>query len=107
MSLVYEADSAINGLGCFCDSMLPEDLWIPVTTTITSEESEYNIYGEDGVMELPDYPYCFLNHSPQPNCELVYSDDEVLYLRTLQGIPRNRELTFDYSGEGLNYRDLK
>jgi SET domain-containing protein len=69
-------------------------------------------YGSDYCMDLgeglslePDAPFRYLNHSCEPNCELVFYDSKgrkneqrrpTLWLQALMEIPAGSELTIDY-----------
>lgn len=65
-------------------------------------------YSSDYCMDLggslslePAYPFRYLNHSCEPNCEIVQWEFEdgssELWLHTLQMIQEGEELTIDYS----------
>jgi uncharacterized protein len=59
--------------------------------------------GQGRAME-PEPPFCFVNHSCEPNCEIFYdapigANDlpDRLWLRALRSIDRDEELTIDYA----------
>jgi hypothetical protein len=68
------------------------------------EGSEYAIdLGEDRLLE-PGPPFRFLNHSCEPNCELLnLTDDDArgqeheVYVRAIRPISAGDELTIDYA----------
>jgi uncharacterized protein len=47
----------------------------------------------------PVAPGVFLNHSCDPNCELVVGDDERVELWAIQDVAAGQELTIDYAWE--------
>ena len=68
--------------------------------------SEYCMDLGDGQVLEPRAPLRYINHSCEPNCELVHAAicDErtgvlrrTLYLKSLAGIVRGRQLTIDYA----------
>lgn len=81
-----------------------------ITGTIRPEaelaRSEYAIeLGADFTLD-PEPPFRFLNHSCQPNCELITWEDEEeakpgvpprLLLKSLREIQPNEQLTIDYA----------
>ena len=63
--------------------------------------SEYCMDFDDGIVMEPHAPYRFLNHSCEPNCELVlWFDEETgtreLCLHAIALISEHEELTIDY-----------
>ncbi len=59
--------------------------------------------GEERALE-PEAPFCFVNHSCEPNCEIFYDEPATvgeppdrLWLRTLRVIECNEQLTIDYA----------
>ena len=69
--------------------------------------SEYCMGYRDGAIE-PDAPYRYLNHSCDPNCELIeweIDDGEgnkyyELWLHTAKAVAAGDELTIDYAANG-------
>lgn len=66
--------------------------------------SEYAIDLGDGRLLEPAAPFRYLNHSCEPNCELVnYTDDDArpheyeVYLHAVRRIAAGEELTIDYA----------
>ena len=45
----------------------------------------------------PDVPAVFLNHSCDPNCELILAGGDAVELRTTEGVSAGQELTIDYA----------
>ncbi|MDO5554416.1 MAG: SET domain-containing protein-lysine N-methyltransferase [Planctomycetia bacterium] len=71
--------------------------------------SEYCMAFMDGAIE-PDAPYRFVNHSCDPNCELIEweitNEDNCekvyeLWLHTRRPVTQNEELTIDYAWDWL------
>ena len=56
--------------------------------------------GDDG-MYLPYAPWCWLNSSPDPNCDVEWDEDGCYTIIALRDIEPGEELTFDYE-EDLN-----
>lgn len=69
--------------------------------------SEYCMGFRDGAIE-PEPPYCYINHSCDPNCELIeweIPSEEgkpfyELWLHTLRAVAPGEELTIDYAANG-------
>lgn len=63
--------------------------------------SEYCMDFGDRTLLEPAEPYCFLNHSCEPNCELIVWEDEEapleLCLHAVREIEPGEELTIDYA----------
>lgn len=66
--------------------------------------SDYCMSFDDGALE-PEEPYRFVNHSCEPNCELIeweITNEETnekvyeLWLHTIREIAKNEQLTIDY-----------
>jgi SET domain-containing protein len=96
--LVYPSKSKIHGTGAFAGAELPRDLHlrIPYRQITHAHRNAF-----DGGL-LPNEPFCFLNHSQSPNCEVVYdveSGKERLYLRVKRKLTPGTELTIDYGEE--------
>lgn len=96
--IFYVDDSRIHGSGVFTCVDLPSGMTVPVPSEITLVEDDHNVYLDDDMTcVLPEYPFCYLNHSDQPNCAVVQHDDsEELYLETLREVFGHEEITFDY-----------
>jgi uncharacterized protein len=64
-----------------------------------SYSSRYCIDLGEGRSLEPDPPGAFLNHSCDPNCELVNADDDDgrIELRATRDIAAGEELTIDYA----------
>lgn len=96
--LVYQSESRIHGTGAFAGADLPRDLHvrIPYRRVTPNIRDAF----EGGL--LPQKPFCFLNHSQRPNCEIVADmggGRERVYLRLLRKVPRGKELTIHYGEE--------
>lgn len=96
------------GFGVFAARrFLPGELVIEVKGQLL-KQSEYD--GSDYVMELSDELYlepmtpgAFLNHSCNPNCELIQLTDEALGVVALCNIEPDTELCFDYGWEAFDW----
>jgi SET domain-containing protein len=96
--LVYPSPSKIHGTGAFAGAELPRDLHVRIPYRQIKRDHR-NAF-EGGL--LPLEPFCYLNHSQRPNCEVITNVDrgrELLYLRVLKKIPPGTELTIDYGEE--------
>jgi hypothetical protein len=69
-----------------------------------SEASEYSIDLSDGRLLEPDEPFCYLNHSCEPTCELInYTPDDAdpheheVIVRARRTLQPGEELTIDYA----------
>ncbi len=96
------------GLGVFCSRAFRDHQLIgPIRGTVMEAPD----YESDYCMELgnlalePAPPFCYLNHSCHPNCELVEMDVEYadgtsggarLFLETLTEIAPGEQMTIDY-----------
>jgi SET domain-containing protein len=68
------------------------------------EGSEYSIDLSDGRLLEPAEPFCFLNHSCEPTCELInYTPDDAepheyeVVVRARRTLQPGQELTIDYA----------
>lgn len=96
--LVYPSKSKIHGTGAFAGAELPRDLHLRILyrQVVPTNRDAF----EGGL--LPLQPFCFLNHSRRPNCEVVtdvLGGRERLYLRVLRKVTPGTELTIDYGEE--------
>jgi hypothetical protein len=69
-----------------------------------AEASEYSIDLSDGRLLEPAEPFCYLNHSCEPTCELInYTPDDAdayeheVVVRALRTLQPGQELTIDYA----------
>jgi len=93
-TLLYTDKSRIHGTGVFAGVDLPARLVIPIPFRKCDPKKHDSFEG--GV--LPKAPFCFLNHSKRPNCE-VYGDNGELNMLLLRPVKSGRELTIDYGPE--------
>jgi len=106
-----------NGTGLFAAASFKTDTAIGhITGTIQPPgyRSEYCMGFRDGALE-PDVPYRYLNHSCDPNCELIeweILNEETgesvfeLWLHTVRPVRRGEELTIDYGWDHLVQYEL-
>ncbi|MEM8678035.1 MAG: SET domain-containing protein-lysine N-methyltransferase [Planctomycetota bacterium] len=97
------------GKGVFATRGFPIDAVIGEIDGVLVEGEDYGSnYAFDFNEELslePDPPFCYLNHSCEPNCEFIHSDDDDvadilearrLYIIALRDIEAGEQLTIDY-----------
>lgn len=97
MIIFYSGPSEIHGVGCFVDAWLPAgsclrlfaDKWV---------DDEYAIESTGGSYYVFDGPYCFINHSDDPNCEITEEKGR-FYLEVIQDLEPGDEITFNYEGD--------
>ena len=101
-------DSTIHGTGVFTTERIPKHSVISrvnVVREVTNEHPLDPARGEllhhchwypDGTMVLVGKPYCYLNHSCQPNT-YFYTVNRVSYLMAMRDIREDEELTLEYS----------
>lgn len=84
--------SSIHGHGVFAQRDIPPQKYIGVIGgPIVNTETDHTINVE-GIIIDPHPPFRFLNHSDDPNCEIV----DGVWLRALKKIQQGQELTFHY-----------
>ena len=76
---VSVSESKIHGKGIIADNNILENTEIRIT-----------------------YQWDYINHSEEPNCELIGDSPEDRKLRTLREIKKGEELTFTYA-ENVNF----
>ena len=82
--------SDIHGAGIFAQDDIPKDIEIGIS----------HIYDPNFQNDYIRTPLGgFINHSENPNCELVEDDDDTDYrkLKTIEKIEAGKELTLEYS----------
>lgn len=93
---VENRQSAIHGLGVFaCERIEAED-WQYVYGVNTPTNSLFCFDNENGTWWEPFPPFRYTNHSNNPNCEVTYDDDGIVYIEALRDIEIGEELTIDY-----------
>jgi len=97
-ALVYTDKSKIHGTGVFAGVDLPAwlHLLIPCQDRPAAKNQTVDDSFGDGL--FPQAPFCYLNHSDEPNSEVVY-DEEDLYLVLRQTVKADHELTIDYGDQ--------
>jgi SET domain-containing protein len=85
--------SRIHGHGVVATSSIDKGEWQHVYGQVVSEWNPYVFEGEPYYQ--PYAPFRFLNHSDEPNCEVIEEDGE-LYLVAIQNVSGGDELTIDY-----------
>jgi hypothetical protein len=101
-------DSHIHGQGVFTTKSIRKHAVIcrvAVVRTITAENPLDAAKGElfhhchwypDGEMVLLDQPFCYFNHSCQPNI-YYYTVNRTIYCLAMRRIAKDEELTLEYS----------
>jgi SET domain-containing protein len=84
---VYLKDSVIHGLGLFAKHILDSGINLGMTHVYDSEQ-------EDGRIRTPLGG--FINHSEEPNCELI-KIGKYYYLITVKDIMPDEEITLKYT----------
>lgn len=96
------APSPIHGRGVFANELVEEDHWQYVYGDVRSilpgdPVEHYGVEWDDGKTYIPFAPWCCVNHSNDPNCEITEEDEyPMLYITALRDIEPNEELTIDY-----------
>ncbi len=98
------ADSSIHGRGVFASEKIPKGRWQYIYGEVHAyiPDAPGNLrcfwWGEEESVFNPYEPWCYLNHSDDPNCD-VGGDTEpgsVLILTALRTIKPHEELTINY-----------
>ena len=85
-----------------CRRLQPGQLVMRITGQVIDDPSYSSRYCIDlgkGRSLEPDAPGAFLNHSCNPNCELILGNGNKVELRAKMAINTNQELTIDYAWE--------
>jgi len=117
---IYIDNSPIHGKGVFAYSCIKKDEWQCIYGWIYKYKPVWGRAKESATQALKDFeqawtygfewdndsgfvpfaPWCYLNHSNDPNCEVVEPEEakgnSILIVTALRSIPKNRELTIDY-----------
>jgi SET domain-containing protein len=100
--------SKIHATGCYTSSPIPKGTFIveyagPRLTIDEADERYVDqpdtyLFGlSDGKHVIDGYgDAAFINHSCDPNCEAVESDDGRVWIMALRDIEAGEELTYDY-----------
>jgi SET domain-containing protein len=97
---VYLLRSPIHGIGVFAREDIEKEDWqwvygYPHAQMQGDPASKYGFELCDGVQFIPFAPFCFCNHSEEPNCEVTNDGTEVS-IEALRDIKEGEELTIDY-----------
>ena len=99
---VHIAPSQIHGRGVFAYEDIEEGHWQYVYGDVRSilpgdPIERYGLEWDEGKTFIPFAPWCCVNHSHEPNCEITQEDEyPMLYITALRDIEPNEELTIDY-----------
>jgi len=98
--LVERRQSEIHGSGVFSREFILKDNWAYIygeVIPLQPHPMEHYCMEHDHGQWLPYAPWCWLNHSEDPNCEFAWDEDEEIYcLIALRLIEPDEELTIDY-----------
>ncbi len=106
------AKSPIHGRGVFANDDIEEGHWQFVYGDLRSvlpgdPIERYGIEQDDGYTFIPYAPWCCVNHSFTPNCEIQEDEDRqgqpLICIVALQDIPFGEELTIDYGHDPSTY----
>ena len=86
--------SSIHERGVFAFADIDAEYWQYIYGVWCTDENEY-CFDRGGHCWEPYQPFCYLNHSNTPNCE-VYQYENVMIIEALRDIKRGEELTIDY-----------
>lgn len=96
-------ESGIHGMGVFANEVIKTGDWTYMygEFRIMLPGDPYETFAVEvyDKVFIPYAPFCFVNHSDNPNCEMLEDEESLwpmLYIRALRRIKRNEELTFDY-----------
>lgn len=94
-------ESPVHGLGVFARDFIYCDHWQYVygymrRVTPGDPVERFTIHHDDENSFVPYAPWCFLNHSNIPNCELWWDEESGFTLVALCNILEGEELLIDY-----------
>ena len=96
--LVERRESKIHGNGVFAKKVMHPEEWQHVYGEIIPLQphpmEHYCMEADEG-QYLPYAPWCWLNSSKSPNCEIVWEDDSY-FIQVIEHIFKGDELTIDY-----------
>ncbi|MDP6443965.1 MAG: SET domain-containing protein-lysine N-methyltransferase [Pirellulaceae bacterium] len=90
------------GLGVFATETIPADKCVGIVCgeVFEDHESDYCMDLDDGTVLEPFAPFRYINHSCNPNCEIVVWDrpghPNTLWIESSRMIEVGEELTLDY-----------
>ena len=98
--LVERRESKIHGSGVFARQNIEKGDWQLVygeVIPLQPHPMEHYCLEHDRGQYLPYGPFCWANHSTNPNCEMCWDEDEqIYYIETLHPIHAGEELLIDY-----------
>ncbi len=98
--LVERRESEIHGSGVFAREDIKKGHWQFVygeAIPLQPHPMEHYCLEHDDGQYLPYAPFCWTNHSAKPNCEIVWCEEDQMYLiEVIKPISAGDELTIDY-----------
>ncbi len=91
----YEDDSEIHDSGCFVTGYWFRGDSIEVNASRRTQWHVYCVETTDGWFYI-DYPFSLINHSSEPNAELLQIDDNTFELMLLTDVADGDEITIHY-----------
>lgn len=96
--LVKVQESEIHGNGVFASGPIEVDEWQNIYGHTVGTWNPYCFEGDPFFQ--PYAPWCYLNHSEEPNCVAEEDENGNLYILAIRDIEVGEELTFDYNNGG-------
>lgn len=90
------APSPIQGYGVYANVLIEKGDKFEVRFTWLNGGDDQVFWNNSFDGRYPEIPFCFLNHSDDPNMAMCVDDNDVLYLEALRDIEPREELTIDY-----------
>ncbi len=91
----YKKRSHIHGFGCFSEDLLLAGEEFDLPSYVDSlEPDDKTVWVGDIPYQLYN-PFCFLNHSDDPNAALWWNEDG-FFLTPIRDIPNGQEIFIDY-----------
>ena len=93
----YVKYSKIHGKGVFAKVTLKPGEHFNIVSHTTNKAGHHTITDPDGGEHEFYNPFCFLNHSDDPNAVLYHSEDGFT-LEIVRTVKAHEEVVFDYEG---------
>lgn len=88
--------SSIHGMGCFVDFLpvIKDDIF-HIKTRRAKVVDDKCLWDGDVAYDAI-HPFCYINHSEEPNAEIFIVEDGLFFLQLLDDIQPHEEVTIDY-----------